>query len=281
MSSAITPREGSTFYYGLLKTASQQRSDVCALLQFCEVLASVLHEVTEPAVAEQKIHWWHQEIERLQTGDSRHPAATIVYPAVGRYALNPEHFLSILQANNNEKYLNAADEDSFQQRLQIDYGARLALCTAVLTETNSDTPTTWTPVPEWAGAFGTFERLRQLAYLHHRAYPVLPDSDYRGASLEPANLLNTDTDSVQVVDGLLKARIERAMAQFTTALQQPLPDERIIPVYLCARMRLAQLNQWQSKPSALLRQYTSLTPIRKLWICWRMRRHLQSVRQFS
>lgn len=278
MTSAVTPRDGSTFYYALLKTAPQQRADVCALLRFCDVLASVLHDVSEPAVAEQKIHWWHQEIERLQQGEARHPAATIVHPVIQRYSLATEKFLSILQANNNEKFINASDDDAFQLRLLTDYGMRLELCSTVLLHNTDSTVSDWQAAPEWASGFGTFDRLRQLVHLHHRAYPVLPDSDYQNAGTEPANLVNPD--AADTVLALLTARLEQTTAQFHTALTQPMTDDRLTPVYLCGKLRLAQLQLWQKEPLALLEHYTSLTPIRKYWISLRARGQLRSVRQF-
>lgn len=277
MSTVISPQEGSTFYYALLKTNSQDRADVCSLLRFCDVLASVLHDVSEPTVAEQKIHWWHQEIERLQNGEARHPAATIVYPVMRRYSLKPESLMSILQANNNEKFINATNDEEYRQRLLTDYGARLALCASVLLQNTDERPLEWQAVPAWAHAFGTFDRLRQLIYLHHRAYPVLPDSDYQNAGIEPAGL--TSPDASTAVSTLLAKHIDYALTQFDTGLKQPPQDDRVLPIYLCGTLRQAQLNEWRKKPLDLLQQYTGLTPLRKFWISLRARPRLRSVRQ--
>ena len=76
--STAQPSDGSTLYYALLKVDSTKRDQMIDLLALCKTLAGTLHDVSEVTVAEKKLHWWHEEIERLhgQSGanSARHPA---------------------------------------------------------------------------------------------------------------------------------------------------------------------------------------------------------------
>ena len=111
-------------------------SRLLAILDLSHALASTLHEVSDPSVAEQKIHWWHEELQRFASAASRHPAtlrlqrAGFDQPQLVKPLLMP--MLGILRANNEERFNNAADTVTFEQRLLEDYRARYRLSLGAL-----------------------------------------------------------------------------------------------------------------------------------------------------
>jgi len=299
------PREGSTMYYSLWRLPAAQRHDVCTLLHFIHTLASSLHDVSEPTVAEQKIHWWHEEVERLGQGQARHPSSVAVQPLVQRYAIQTHDFLPVLQANNQEKFNNASTDTELGERLMQDYGTRLRLCERVLQTPAScyqDTITTTSEqsifkeqesseqpslAPAWAIGLGEIERLRQLVFLHHRAYPVFPDDAYNAVNL-PVDKL-TQADQQDAVSTLLTQRIDLALAALEEALAGEQAESRAasraaqresaglatsLPLIIYAQLRHKQLLQWRQEPLKLITEYTTLTPVKKFWFTWRLRRQL-------
>ena len=74
------PRPGSTYYYALRHQPGDVHARVHATLQLIETVTECLLDVTEPTVAEKKIHWWHEEIDRLINAEPRHPA-TVAFKA--------------------------------------------------------------------------------------------------------------------------------------------------------------------------------------------------------
>ena len=67
-SGRIELREGSSLYYSLLWTDDAVRERLLARLSLVHTLLTTLEEVQEPEVAERKVHWWHEELERLGRG---------------------------------------------------------------------------------------------------------------------------------------------------------------------------------------------------------------------
>ena len=259
-------REGSTLYYALLRVPAKKRAAVLALLQLSQTLATTLHDVSEVSIAEKKIHWWHEEIERLQKGNPRHPATQAVLPLMHQYALPAAAWLSVLSANNDEKFINAADTDSLHTRLLQDYQTRIQMCLRVLSE-NPDPDAE--PKVSWALGLGLFERLRQFHRLHQYGYPVFPDDDYVQAGVEPVELGQPEKRA-EVVK-LFSQQILAALAQLNQALQQP--DASMgagcLPFYIVGSIRVAQLALWQKQSLLPLEAYSTLTPIKKAWLAWR------------
>ncbi|MBX2826323.1 MAG: squalene/phytoene synthase family protein [Gammaproteobacteria bacterium] len=269
------PTEGSTIYYSLWRVPHRQRDQVCKLLAFFGTLATTLHEVTEPTVAEQKIHWWHEELERLGHGNPRHPDAVNVAPVLQAQGIRVKEFLPLMQANNEEKFHNASDEADLHHRLEQDYGTRLALCERILqpgTNTGIGTPVT-TLQPAWARGVGEVERLRQLPYLHHRAYPVFPDSVYTRYHLAPEELFLPAQR--EAATQLLKNRIDNAVESLSQALALGSNAGDVhpsLPLRIYAELRKRQLERWHREPLQLLSGSISLTPMRKFWVAWRLHR---------
>jgi phytoene synthase len=68
----------SDAWYARLFAPAAGRDAVSAVLAFGAQLADCVAHVREPAVAAMKLAWWQEEIERLGTGEARHPITTAV-----------------------------------------------------------------------------------------------------------------------------------------------------------------------------------------------------------
>ena len=260
-----TVQEGSSLYYALLHVPAAVQQQLLAVLRLCTVLSNTLNEVTEPSVAEKKIHWWHEEITRLHAGESRHPATQAVEPLLHAYEIEPQCWLAILSANNDEKFINAVDDTEYQQRLQKGYHARIQICSRIL-QGHDHMPST-----HWAAALGEVDRLRQFHRLYNHGYPVLPDEDYARQSIEPTDVRVAEKRAQ--VSALFTHRIELTISALQRALSEPDPAMRTgsLPFYTLATLRKAQLDLWLKQALLPSEAYATLTPLRKAWLAWRCR----------
>lgn len=267
-------REGSALYYSLLRCDSQQRSTIYALLRVYQTLNDALVEVQEPAVAEQKIHWWHEEIDRLFEQQSRHPDCQRLQNTEGFRRLREcgntrTRLLEIVAANNNEKFLNAADEDSFRQRMLSDYGNRIAIVLEVLGTT--EPPLAYQE--HISLGLGLFDRLRQSHRLYHRGYPIWPDSLYLEHDLAPDQLLKNSTreQSVALFNSISNRACQHLEQAITIATSDKAGCRGAILLTINASLRKKQLTLWCNKSINPLEKYVTLTPLNKAWLSWRCR----------
>ena len=215
------PRAGSTSYYTLLHCSDAALSHVRCTLDLINTISSVLVNVSEPSVAEQKVHWWHEELARLARGEARHPATAGWYKNQSRQEQQNNHegqashpeptnhdelrsikpliplWLSILSCNANERFSNAADDATFRQRIEDDYTARLKLFAHALNGGGRIGPATVprsdAPVPsDIIIGLGLCHRLRRFNQLQSGGAMVWPDSMYKQHELQPENLHDPD-----------------------------------------------------------------------------------------
>ena len=64
-------RDASKAHYALLLTPVAERAPAAAVLAFDAQMRKL--PAVSPDVAPTKLHWWHEEIERLRQGQPRHP----------------------------------------------------------------------------------------------------------------------------------------------------------------------------------------------------------------
>jgi len=180
-------REGSTLYYSLLFLEPKARECVANTLKLVSVISTTLYDVTEPQVAEKKIHWWHEELERLTKRSARHPACVTVQ----EYLHTPDAakaLLNVLSAAATERYTPPATEQSLNDMLISDYAARLSLIELSATHSN--------PVQNHeltAQALGKMHRLCTFSDRLQHGYSVLSDEYYKQFETAPEQLLNDQT----------------------------------------------------------------------------------------
>lgn len=257
------PAAGTALYYALAPLTPANRSSIVVTLHLCQQLACALNEVSDPQVAEKKIHWWHEELERMQNGSARHPATQAVVQHAPMVAGDFSNWLSILSANSEEKYANAIDEHTHHTRMQQDYGTRMQLCLNTLQITPPG------EITDWVLGFARFERLKRFHYLFQHGYPVFADTDYDECKLEPPRLrLRENRDGAQK---LFAKQINSAHRNLLDAINnaENTLGPGSLPFYILAEIRVAQLASWQRQSLLLSEAYSTLTPLRKAWLAWR------------
>ena len=285
--------EGSSLYYSLLWTPPATRQRFIDRLDLVRSLAGALDDVHEPQVAEHKIHWWHEELERMLTGASRHPAAQACQGSLPGPALPA--CLGILSASSTTRFTPPSTTAEADALLVQDQVARLALLAHALSDDVAELDLGSHP-HNVARALGRHEQLSRLPYLVHRGQAVFSDETYRQFGLQPADLAarvrvaedarqpeGSTLGSIPVVvekpdrQELLCDRVAAATAEARQALADPLVSRRyrqapLLPLWRLLVLREKQLSLWQEKQPDLLRERLVLTPLTKFYWAWRHRR---------
>ncbi len=203
----LTIREGSTLYYSLLWTSPAARQRFIERLELVQALSSTLDEVHEPLVAERKIHWWHEELQRMVEGTARHPAAQACQSSLSVTAIPPwatrqsdeagvasvtdnpvlNACLNIVSAASTIRFKPPSTEADANTLLEQSYLARLALLAHALSG-DVDDLNLQQHSRIAARALGKHEQLSRLPQLIHRGQAVFSDARYRKHALRPSDL---------------------------------------------------------------------------------------------
>jgi len=268
-------REGSSLYYALWGLDDALRERALARLAFGTALADAVNEVREPDVARRKIHWWHEELERLHAGAPRHPAAVACADLAGSDTAMARA-LDALGAAAEERLSPADDQATLEARLARGAGARLWL---VLDGIDADALDGQDTLPDaWTGlatGLALHERLARLAELLSREHPVFPLQGWQRHDARPADIASEDPVRAargrQVVDEALARAVQVLDGGIEAAAGACRRGRPARAALVLGRLRRRQLAAWQAQQAELVRVRSSLTPIRKLFIAWRSR----------
>lgn len=204
------PLDGSTTYYALRHWRDADVIRLRKTLTLSDTIGQCLLEVKEPSVAEKKIHWWHEELERLFKAEPRHPASQAYKPVFETLSpaskqLAGQCLLAVLSSHSDERFKNAETDDEFQQRLIRNYRARIVLAALVCSDrqatqaVNTFTikqPTTDSLDPLATG-LALVHRLANFHSLFYAGMPVWPDSLYEAYQLTPDQLSRDNPSDAQ------------------------------------------------------------------------------------
>lgn len=259
-------KSGSSFYYSFLFLSGQQRQAITALYAFCREVDDIVDELHEPTIAETKLDWWQQEIDRVFDGHAEHPIGKALMIALDHFDLQQTYFIEILDGMRMD--LNQFSYADFKQ-LTL-YCHRVAGVVGLLS----------------AEIFGyqdreTLRYAEQLGLalqLTNIIRDVREDAE-RGRIYLPLDEMaeyNVDVDDVlalkstPALTALLKMQTVRAQQHYQQALSL-LPDcdrHAQRTGLIMANIYQATLKEIEQDNFMVMHHRISLTPLRKLWIAW-------------
>jgi len=261
---------GSSLYYSLLWTDESARARYVNRLHLIQALNSTLDDVQDPQVAQKKIHWWHEEIERMISTKARHPATKACQSdiphdkeaALELHTLVSSACLAILSSVSNVRYTPPATDDERNEQLVANYSGRLALLSHAIS-----------PKDLASGIRVAAVKVTDSA-VDSEAATVKRESD-RSSQTSFANI--PIVDEKPGTDTILQSAINETLSCFSKAYTSPKVLQRyrqapLLPVWRMIALRRKQVTLWQKKQPNLLREQMSLTPLSKFFCAWRHRR---------
>ena len=267
----LAARPGSDFHYSLLGLPLAQRQALCAVQAFNLETTRIAEECRDPSVARTKLDWWGAELGRLFGGEPQHPITQALQPRLAAFNLPEEYFREILDGAamdlEYDAYPGFTELTLYVHRL----GSVPALLAAEIAG-YQDRRATPRFAHEAGAALLLFERLHDARHHAQHGRFYLPEDEMRRFGVQPGDLLAAQT--TDRVRRLFAFQAERIGDYQRRALDY-LPDaDRYAQRNLLVRLELAMalLAEIAGDGYRLLEQHTRLTPLRKLWLAWRLRR---------
>jgi phytoene synthase len=267
----LAARRGSDFHYSLLGLPLAQRQALCAVQAFCLEISRIAEECRDPGVARTRLDWWRAELGHLFEGEPRHPVTRALQPRLAAFNLPEEYFREILDGAamdfEYDAYPGFAELTLYVHRL----GSVPALLAAEI-QGYQDRRATPRFAHEAGAALLLFERLRDARQHAQFGRFYLPEDEMRQFGVHPGELLAAQT--TDRVRQLFAFQAERIREYHRRALDHLPETDRPAQRNLLIRLELtmALLAEIAGEGYRLLEQRTSLTPLRKLWLAWRLQR---------
>ena len=263
---------GSSFYYAFLFLPKPRRDAITAFYAFCREVDDVVDEMVDPGVAATKLAWWKSEIAQSFAGQPTHPVTRALMPIVGRYAIEPRHLLAIVEGCQMDleqtRYL---DFVGLQRYCHLVAGVVGEVAANIFGQTQDATTA-------YAHKLGLALQLTNIIRdvgedaLRGRIY--LPVSELQQFDVKAHEILKRQpTDDFQPrFMALMRFQAERAHRYYDEAFALlPRTDRRSQkPGLMMASIYRTLLREIECDNFSVLNQRVSLTPLRKLWLAWRV-----------
>jgi phytoene synthase len=263
---------GSSFYYAFRFLPPARREAITAFYAFCREVDDVVDEAHDPGVAATKLAWWRQEVTSTFAGKPSHPAMHALAPHVADYGIEARQLYAVIEGC----------EMDLQQTRYLDFPALQRYCHLVAGIVGEVA----------AGIFGrTHEKTLQYAHTLGQAMQLtniirdVGEDARRGRIYLPVNELQRfDVKAHELLKreapwgyserftALMRFQAERAHRLYDEALALlPAEDRRAQrPGLMMAQIYRTLLREIEAEDFKVLNQRISLTPLRKLWLAWKV-----------
>ncbi len=257
-------KSGSSFYYSFLFLSPDKRRAITALYAFCREVDDVVDECHDVQLAQTKLGWWRDEVDRIYDGGPTHPVGLALKDVISGLDLPREQLMEIIDGMEMDlDHVRYADFRGLQL-----YCYRVASVVGLLA----------------ARIFG-FEDRQTLKYAHdlgialqltniirdvgedaRRGRIYLPVEELKRFNV-PADDLFEARHSDRFVE-LMRFQAQRAYGFYDQAMAQlPAGDRKNQrPGLVMAAIYRSLLDEIVRDDFKVLDRRTSLTPLRKVWI---------------
>ena len=259
---------GSSFYYSFVFLPPNRRRAITALYAYCREVDDVVDECEDAQIAATKLAWWRLELERLYTGQPEHPVTRALLPILSEFNLPQEQLLEIIDGM----------EMDLQQARYADFTALSLYCYRVASvvgllaaEIFSYTERKTQKYAHDLGmAFQLTNIIRDVGEDARRGRIYLPLDELQRFDVKAHEILKgTYSDRFAA---LMQFQAERAQRFYDEALALlPAADRRSQkPGLMMASIYRTLLGEIERDGFHVLHQRIALTPLRKLWLAWKM-----------
>jgi len=259
---------GSSFYYAFLFLPPPKRAAITAFYAFCREVDDVVDETTDSGVAATKLAWWQTEISKSFAGQPSHPVTRALMPHTGVYGIEARHLMDVIDGCRMDleqtRYL---DYPNLQRYCHLVAGVVGEVAAKIFGQTNPATT-------QYAHALGQALQLtniiRDVGEDAMRGRIYLPVNELQQFDVKAHEILKRVYSDRFVA--LMRFQAERAHQLYAKALQLlPEADRRQQkPGLMMASIYRTLLQEIEADNFQVLHQRVRLTPVRKLWLAWKV-----------
>jgi 15-cis-phytoene synthase len=259
---------GSSFYYAFLFLPAPRRAAITAFYAFCREVDDVVDEVTDPGVARTKLAWWQAEVAKAFAGEPSHPVMKALMPWAKQFGLQQEQLQAVIQGCQMDleqtRYLDYA---GLQRYCHLVAGVVGEVSARIFGQTEEAT----TRYAHTLGlAFQLTNIIRDVGEDAMRGRIYLPVGELQQFDVKAHEILNRKYSDR--FTALMRFQAERTHRLYDEALALlPAADRRCQkPGLMMASIYRTLLREIESDGFQVLHQRTSLTPVRKFWLAWKV-----------
>ena len=263
---------GSSFYYAFLFLPPPRRAAITAFYAFCREVDDVVDDMVDPSVAATKLAWWQSEVAQAFAGQPSHPVMRALMPVAAPFGIEARHLLAVIDACRMDlqqtRYLDFA---ALQRYCHLVAGIVGEVAAGVFGQTD---PATTSYAHKLGLALQLTNIIRDVGEDAMRGRIYLPMDELQRFDVKAHEILQRSSaaEFQQRFARLMHFQAQRAHGLYEEAFALlPVSDRRAQkPGLMMASIYRSLLREIQRDNFAVLHQRVSLTPLRKLWLAWRV-----------
>ena len=276
-SSTMTPQEyvqqkaansGSSFYYAFLFLPTDRRAAITAFYAFCREVDDVVDEISDPSVAQSTLAWWQNEVVQSFAGNPTHPVMKALMVHANNFGIEANHLLAVIEGCQMDlsqtRYLDYA---GLKRYCHLVAGVVGEVAAKIFGQTDPQT----TQYAHTLGlAFQFTNILRDVGEDAMRGRIYLPIDELKQFDVKAQDLMQRQYSDR--FTALMKFQAARAHGLYEEAFALlPSADKQAQkPGLMMASIYRTLLREIEADNFQVLHQRVSLTPLRKLWLAWKV-----------
>ena len=259
---------GSSFYYAFLFLPRQRRAAITAFYAFCREVDDVVDDVSDASVAQAKLAWWQGEVAQAFAGRPSHPVMQALMPHVPAYGIEQGQLQAVIEGCQMDleqtRYLDFA---GLARYCHLVAGVVGEVAAHIFGQTDART----TAYAHKLGlAFQLTNIIRDVGEDARRDRIYLPIDELRRFDVKAHEILKGDYS--ERFTALMAFQAQRAHQLYDEALALLPAADRASQKsgLMMASIYRTLLREIEAERFQVLHQRIALTPLRKLWLAWKM-----------
>lgn len=258
--------DGSNLYYATLFETKRNKQIIISLHAFLYELTDVIRECSDPGIARIKLHWWHEEIDRLFNQQARHPVTRQFTEHLSLDEKLKTSLNSIIKNFDEFVFVEQIDLlDHILALYEATAGEVWSQCGMQLGITSS---TSLNSLRKAAAIYQYIHCLQEPSIYINETRCIIPKNIINQNELlnRQLEIKNNYSEQTEIFMPLINDLISR-LENLDLGIQK---DNKALFKHasILNRIALKTCDEIINDGCKLLNNNTNLTPLRKLWLAW-------------